>query len=384
MFAIILIFKSVMWAILRRTSVPKLTAAILRKYLTFIRCMGVVHFRIENKENGLVSLDDNRKWRKWLYLIHAIVCILGFDYMYSHFIFELECDFEKTMHVIRMVLQSLSQIWFIRMNILLDPELTSLVNQMWKLFRRVRSLSNHKRSGFGGGPELVMVIFMVLCHIQEFSVFSRVVLNWNQWFVYWCDTYVVVAGNIIVHICFLWHLSLSVLCVELNEILQLEMIANRRFILEECLAVYTEVHKISILFRKLFHKQLFTNMTLTILYIAMLSYQIIIKETLTMDWIWIWFTKIMLDQMLLCLSVQRILNEFGKLRLLILELMFLSDQREWQQNMYTFVTYLNLYNFRIRILGLFEVSNKLFLIILSGMIAYLIFIMQSVMQLRLV
>jgi len=47
-----------------------------------------------------------------------------------------------------------------------------------------------------------------------------------------------------------------------------------------------------------------------------------------------------------------------------------------------FVTHMNLNEFRVRFLGLFDVSNKLFLLIASGLVCYLVFIVQFVMQIR--
>lgn len=47
--------------------------------------------------------------------------------------------------------------------------------------------------------------------------------------------------------------------------------------------------------------------------------------------------------------------------------------------MEVFVTHLNLYQFRVCLLGLFDVSNKFFPVVVTGMITYLVFVVQLIM-----
>ncbi|EDV43976.2 uncharacterized protein Dana_GF19950 [Drosophila ananassae] len=79
------------------------------------------------------------------------------------------------------------------------------------------------------------------------------------------------------------------------------------------------------------------------------------------------------------------LNEYARsegIRDLHFEMCGFGGCQEWQKMVEVFLSHLNQFELRVTILGLFDVSMEFYLEIASGIVTYLIFVIQTVMQLE--
>ncbi|XP_017022055.2 putative gustatory receptor 93c [Drosophila kikkawai] len=120
----------------------------------------------------------------------------------------------------------------------------------------------------------------------------------------------------------------------------------------------------------------------TLFSVISISYKMIADRQFYQFWIWFWFVKTVLDMLVLSLAIEGAVNKFNFIREIILDMFLLSERTEWNRKMELFITHLNLYQFRVSLMGLFDVSNKFFPVVVTGMITYLVFIVQFVMQLK--
>ncbi|EDV42550.2 uncharacterized protein Dana_GF16962 [Drosophila ananassae] len=110
------------------------------------------------------------------------------------------------------------------------------------------------------------------------------------------------------------------------------------------------------------------------------AYVLVIERKFQSFWMIAIIFKHIYDLLLLTYSVQRAVTESSIIRLVNFETFGVSSLKEFRILLDTFYTYLNLNKFRVCILGLFDVSNRLFLLVLSAIISWLVFVIQYGLQ----
>ncbi|KAH8250407.1 hypothetical protein KR026_012379 [Drosophila bipectinata] len=373
-----------MFNILRRQNVPKLSARLLRKIVSSSRFLGFLFFRYGNNKDGLIILEDNKKWWRCFMFLHRIVCVCVVGYVYSDWFIGPNCILQQALKCTRTVLVL---IWIIRQQFFMNTEVISLANKSLKLFRRVRSLGNHKRVGFGGKREFVLIMLILFCRIYDFTSilayyiqkeeFYYVLKNIFEW---WSVYYAILSLEIILNFTVLWYLSLGELYSEFNEIMQNDVNKSRRPKFDIYLDVYRKIHELSTSFNKIYYSHLIFHILSTILYIGDTSYQMVQSLSLEHCWVWTGILKIMFEYKMLCSVVERIFKELGKTRLLLFELSMNTDTKESDQAVEMFITFLNMHPFRVQLFGLFAISNGWFLLMVSNTVNYLIIVIQFVLQ----
>ncbi|XP_041447668.1 putative gustatory receptor 93c [Drosophila obscura] len=282
--------------------------------------------------------------------------------------------------------------------LLYRTESIELVNTCLRLFRRLRALPKRRTFGYGGCRELVLLLLSLSCRIHEMVYALGQIESILIW---WCNTFVVFGSSIMMGITFLGYLSLGLLYSELNDFVRCELrgqlqalerphglqpgrqqLRTVRRHLDECLALYREIYCLATSFQQLIE----IPFLLTFIHNYILLGVIIYK--LTIDG---WFDehkvllgavtiKVILDLLLVTLSVDGARTQFRVIRRLSLENCHVSDHADWHMMFDIFVTHLNLYEFRVRPLGLFEISNELVLVFVSALVTFLIYIIQYEMQ----
>ncbi|KAH8293423.1 hypothetical protein KR054_000276, partial [Drosophila jambulina] len=380
---------------LREMSVPQLSAGILVGFFRYFQLMGVVSFRLIQSEDGYTVRNLN--WLKKISAINRLVALGGFLYYLGTIMLTASNPIMQVLQGIRLVLSIPTSFLIMGYQFLRGPKIIQLVNRFLRLFRLVKTLSKSKRSGFGGRRELVLILLKVACFGHEVSY---------QWFMgskhfsvleWLCNTYVISGSNIFLHIYCLAFLSLGVLCSEVNEYACTDLAAQledlnppisrrkrrkARCQLENCLALYREIHAVNTAFQEFFEIPIVVALAHKILMVAAFGYRLIILPVFNSYWIWIILCKHILDLLLMTLSVQGVVDQFKVIRRLNLEVYPVCDLPEFHTMLEIFYTHLNLYQFRVRIWGLCDVSNELFIIYISALVTWMVFIAQYTMQMK--
>ncbi|SPP82949.1 putative gustatory receptor 93c [Drosophila guanche] len=400
-----------MFGVLREMSASKLSAGILRVMYCHARLMGMLSFKVEwsqrRDKNGQTVMQLRAyhcPWLMWFCAIYRIVAMGIFGCLYCLWIQHLEDYMEKVSHVLRIIIITLICIYIVRLQLLYRTETVQLCNASLLLFRRVRALPSRKSFvGYGGRRELLLLLLSLSCRIHELVFLFDVLVGFSlsNIVTWWCSTLIIFGTNMLMYISFVYYLSLGILYSELNDFVrcelrgQLQSLQRRyglqpgrhqlrtvRRKLDECLALYREIYCLATTFQKLFDAPFFLGIIHNYIFLGVAIYK------LTVDG---WFdehkmqlclliTKVILDFLLVTLSVQGAMTQFGVIRRLSLENCAVSDHKDWHTTFDMFVTHLNLYEFRVRPLGLFDVSNELVLVFLSALFTFVIYILQYKMK----
>ncbi|KAH8342040.1 hypothetical protein KR059_009802 [Drosophila kikkawai] len=409
-----------MFKFLREMSVSKLSTSILVGIFRYFQLMGVVSFRLIHGEDGYKVC--NEIWLKWTSAINRLLALCGFIYFVGQSTLAMQNPIMQVLHVIRIGLAFPSSFIIVGYQFFHGPEIIQLVNRFLRLIRHVKTLNKSKRSGFGGRREFVFILLKVT------SLGHEVIYHWfitNEdynldFLLKWiCNTYVISAYNILMHIYCLVFLSLGVLCSEVNEYARTDLAAQledlsppisrrkrrkARFQLENCLALYREIYAVNIAFQKCFEIPIVVALTQKIMMVAVIGYSVITTSTFNGYRLWLIVGKHILDLLLLTLSVQGAVDQFKAIRRLNLEVYPVSDLPEFHTmvsynglplrkvfdskyylcflQLEIFFTYLNLYKFRVRIWGLCDISKELFIFYISALITWMVFIAQYSMQMK--
>ncbi|KAH8331284.1 hypothetical protein KR067_013564 [Drosophila pandora] len=372
-----------MFGIHWKQNVATISARLLRENLFYPRFLGFLFFRYRKDKDGLVILDDNRKWWKWLSLLYRIISMIGL--MFSDSL--LFAGFNSLLHQVfkycHLGLVIFANFWITRHQFFNNTKAVFLANKMLKIFRRVRCLSNQKNVGFGGKKEFVLIILIMGCRVYEFiSLFDLIFQKFELLTILtlWGFAYHILYINFIIHFHCLWYVALGVLHSELNEFMQNEVNNLHQPNFEVYLDIYRKIHESEILFKKMYSNQLLLYFFSSVLYIVDVSNLMIKDLSIRQPWMWILFLKIIIENQLFCSAVERIFQELEKTRSIIFELSIVKDTKENNQAVEMFITFLNLNPFRVQIFGLFEVSNSFHLKMVSNAVNYVIIVVQFVLQ----
>ncbi|KAH8282303.1 hypothetical protein KR054_006803 [Drosophila jambulina] len=369
--------------------IPKVSIILLRGWFFYTKCIGAVFWHFKHPKDYEMAMDESwwkRWWWKWFSIILHLVPLCVNAITCCCFIWNLPSLVDQVVNSARLVIITSSSLSLIYLQLSHGKEVITLINQYLRLFHRVTALSVHSVIGFGGGRELCLIILSFGCQVQEivfllalfhFRINQGNFLSWSS------STYSVICCNLIERLCFIWYVSLGVVLCKLNEYLRLETQYYRRTEkLKKAITLFREISYLVTSLEKLSNKYLFLSLVQTLFSMIALSYKMIADRQFYQFWIWFWFVKIMLDMLILSLAIEGAVNQFRYIRELIPDMFLLSERTEWNREMEVFVTHLDLYQFKVSLLGLFDVSNKFFPVVVTSMITYLVFIVQHVMQLN--
>ncbi|XP_070137307.1 putative gustatory receptor 92a isoform X1 [Drosophila bipectinata] len=203
--------------------------------------------------------------------------------------------------------------------------------------------------------------------------------------------YVTVGTNVFLHINFLVYLSFGFLYSELNKYIVKDLmpqlqgndlqsdsrkLRKLRRKLKRCLDLYRDIFTVNTVYQRIFEWPLALGLVQKIMLTGSVAYILVIERKFHSFWLILMIFKHIYDLLLLTYSVHRAVTESSIIRSVNFETSEVSNLKEFRIMLDNFYTYLNLNKFRICILGLFDVSNKLFLLALSAIISWLVFVTQ--------
>ncbi|KAH8381933.1 hypothetical protein KR009_001086, partial [Drosophila setifemur] len=371
-------------------NIPKLNARILRWIFSYASFMGLILFRLKNRrgsENIKLEISQNAPKFKWLVVAYRLVTLCSFSYFYGHYILMKANYVEQLLHFYRMLIAGASFVWMTRIQLFRGPELVRMANNLLGLFRKVRAMKSSKKSGLGGKCDLAMIIIAFSCHCMESLLIGKI-FKW-KWapikvIIWWCDFNIISSGNLIIYISFIWYFFLRTLYSELNEYVQsqLEAEGHPPERLKECLDIYRNIYRVAKMYQDIFDSQICICLMQHVAFATMCTYKVILEMGFSDNLVCYVFSKVTISLLLFMSSAQGAVDEFEFTKELTKKMSQIGDFKELDREVEIFALQLNLYKLRVRPCGLFDVSKKLFLICVSGLAAYIIFIIQLVMQYR--
>ncbi|XP_033232696.1 putative gustatory receptor 93c [Drosophila pseudoobscura] len=399
-----------MFGVLRKMNASKLSAGILLVMYYHAIFMGIFSFKLQRhwiSENGQMLMELRALPRPGLmrfYAIYRILAIAILAYFYLPWILRLEIFFERLVHFIRIITATLVCVCILRLQLLHKADSKQLMNTFFRLFRRVRALPSRKTFGYGGRRELVLLSLALICRIHELVYIlesDRQHFSMERFLSWWCDTFIVFGINMMMQMSFVCYLSIGILYSELNDFVRFQLRSELQALkrphglqprrqhlrtvrrkLSECLALYREIYALATTFQKLTDFPFFLSIVHNYTLLGVVIYRLTIvgwfdKHKIQLS---ILTTKVILDFFLVTMAVEGAMTQFRVIRRLSLENCYISDHKDWHTTFDMFVTHLSLYEFRVRVLGLFDVSNELVLIVLSALVTFVIYVVQYRMQ----
>ncbi|XP_062126215.1 putative gustatory receptor 93b [Drosophila sulfurigaster albostrigata] len=381
-----------------RLSASSATARILRNACNYATALGVITFRVEcNRGDGRL-VAEQRRWFKWLSMLFRILISYLYCHFYGSFIIVLQNIHFQLIVGVRMFCSLICALVILVMQFWYEEQLIALVNTFLQLFRRVKSLPGCQDMCFGGHRELILLLFGVLCQIYQcFYLLPTLIDEFNIEFTFtaFLETYSSLSTAIICYICFVGYLSVGALFHHMNHYIrhqlrdQLEKLKlsnesreQRKaasYRLDECLAIYEDIQRVSSEFQRLFDVPLCLAIIFGFLTMALVSFFVVLNQFNGFA-MWVLEMKIFLELLLLTLSIQGAIHNSRVVRRLSLENYYLTERSDWHKKLEMFLSRLNYNEFRVRPLGLFDVSNELILVFLSALVTYLTYIIQYGMQ----
>ncbi|KRF98670.1 uncharacterized protein Dwil_GK18289 [Drosophila willistoni] len=274
-----------------------------------------------------------------------------------------------------------------------EKHFLSTVNTFLKLFAKLQTLQNQRNLGFGGEFELFLLLSLTL--IVIYGTFSDVVyflekVNKFKNVFLISTIFMNFACRSMLHICFIGYLSVNVLYTEFNNYVRHEFTEQMRSLerfsrpdlvkagkqLDECIALYEDIQSAATKFHRLVEVPLFALLSYTMYFITQPICKIILlpflwKKTL------IGFVMLqIINVVILSFAVDKAIVSSRVIRNLSFENEFIWQHRELIMNMEMFLGRLHLKQFRVQVLGLFDISNRFLLFCLSAIITHITIILQ--------
>ncbi|KAH8417793.1 hypothetical protein KR222_005975, partial [Zaprionus bogoriensis] len=378
-----------------------ISARILDFGSHYARLIGFIWFSIKaNPSNGSL-VAKNCYWYKWFCLLSrlAIFCLL----LYARVTVVLDFGDQYVMILswIRLSCYLITSATILYLQFWVGHRILRIVNDFLRLFRRVKSLPGCEDMGFGGRRELSLLIFKLLCVSYEIlceipMLFSNFDLKFSIEIL--CDIHTSLSKSLITHSCFVGFLSVGALYDQVNRYVRHELrrqlrsleqlnggqpsrrqLKSAAYRLDECLAIYDEIQRVSSSFQRLMDVPLCLILLILFLSMALISHYIMCSGFRNVG-LWLLVIKVFVDMVLLTLAVHGASSSSRVIQRLSLENCYVCERNDWHIRLEMFLSRLNFFEFRVRPMGLFEVSNELILVFLSGLVTYLTYILQYSMQ----
>lgn len=322
----------------------KYSVGILRFMSFYARFLSLVCFRLRKQKDNNVWLEEiwsNRSRWKWISVTLRIVPLCIYAFTYAEWISNRMLITEKFLHSCSLVVSIPCYLSIIHLKICHGPEVTKLVNQYLHIFR-LGTLDIRRRSQFGGGRELFLLILSVCCQIHEY-VFILVIasrLRGFQHIIWWVSyTYVFIICNSIMCFGFIWHLSLGVLYAELNDNLRFEsgfqtafLRKQQRIRVQKSMALFKEISSVVTSLQDIFNVHLFLSALLTLLQVLVVWYKMIIDLGFSDFRIWSFSLKNLIQTLLPVLAIQEAANQFKQTRERALDIFLVGKSKHWMKS----------------------------------------------------
>ncbi|XP_017102645.2 putative gustatory receptor 93b [Drosophila bipectinata] len=377
------------------TRTARITRWLLRIFALHAKVFGVVIYRIERKESQLVA--RNRRNYRWISIVLRLIISGFYGYSFSSWAARLKDWLLILFFTLRMTGCLISSAVLLVLQIWFNQELLNLVNRFLELFGRVKTLGRAKEHGFGGSHELVLMSVKLVSVLYVIFTYDWSFFSPKLMLTIFCDLYTSTGAGIVMHLCFVGYLSLALLYQDLNNYVDCHLRAqlgslrdedvaeneqpSREAIsnLDECLALYEDIHQVDKKFQRFFNLPLFINLAQSLLAMAMVSAHAILRRQYIVN-LWGLVLKLLVDVLLLTLAVYRAQRNSRMIRRLSLENFFVTESKSHHMKMDLFLGRLLHQEVRVYPLGLFEVSNELTLFFLSAMITFVTFLVQTQWQ----
>ncbi|EDV92660.1 GH18712 [Drosophila grimshawi] len=379
-----------------RLSASSVSSIILRTIFNYGIFMGIICFCVKNNgTDGRLVAHKLHRYR-WFCLLMRIKLISYYVALPISFIDVLKIPHLKIIICSRLLICLICAIVTMVMQLWHEEQVLRVVNRFLRLFWRVKMLPSYHDVGFG--DKWLLLVVKVFCLLYELCYKAPEVIDEHN--IYFalgvlCELYNLVNAAVIYHVCFVAYLSIGLLYDKVNGYVrnelrqQLKVIANghisRRQLkeagirMDECLAIYDEIHQVGNTFNRLFELPFCISLIFGLLGLALVIFFIMFNVDRAIS-LWFLGLKILLDILLLTLSVHGAKNSSLVVRRLSLENYYVGENKEWHMKMEMFLNRLNYHEFRVCPFGLFEVSNELILMFLSSLVTYFIYILQNGIQ----
>ncbi|KAH8310734.1 hypothetical protein KR044_002803 [Drosophila immigrans] len=397
-------------------SASRATARILRYACSYATILGVITFRVERNRSDGRLVAQHRKCFKWFSIVFRILISYLYCHYYACFIIALINSHFQVIVCVRVFCSIICALVILVMQFWYEDQVIALVNSFLRLFRRAQALPGCHDTGLWGRRELILLLFGILCQLYQFCYMLPSLLEeFDILFAFnvFLETYSSLSTAMICYICFVGYLSVGTLYDQMNHYIrhelreQLEQLkpsnASRRqlkaagYRLEECLTLYEDIQRVSRAFQRLFDLPLCFVLIFGFLTMALVSFFIVLNKFNGFG-MWVLEMKVLMELLLLTLSIQGAINSSRVVRRLSLENYFVTERSDWHKKvsylygdgecnfidyrfqLEMFLSRLNYNEFRVRPLGLFDVSNELILVFMSALVTYLTYVIQYGMQ----
>ncbi|XP_068158002.1 putative gustatory receptor 93b [Drosophila tropicalis] len=376
-----------------KENVGRISGRLLYFMYHYSAFFGVLSFGVKRNDAADCTplVAYKRNWFKWFCLLTRFLCSSLYCYCYGVWALRVSHGYMTLMFEMRLLGCLICTICIFVLQLFYQQRIIDLVNGFFRIFRRIHLLSGGQKNGFGDRLEMILLstkllsLAYVICliHLKATPMAILTIL---------CDIYTSVGTSMIMHACFVGFLSIGVLYSDLNHFAYKEFHSGKpqslresramRLRLEECLDIYDEIQDITSKFQRIFEVPLFLTLVQSLSTMALISYDVIIRNAFRNLNLWGLFIKMFIDVLLLTLAVHSAVSNYRVIRRLSLENYFVNQSKYQHKEMEMFLNRLHFNDLRVRPLGLFEVSNELTLFFLSAMITYLAFLLQYGVQLE--
>ncbi|KAH8298716.1 hypothetical protein KR018_008001, partial [Drosophila ironensis] len=350
----------------RQMRVSKLSAGILMGMYFYARYLGFVLFKFRNNK----CCFENSTFYKWYSVIWRLMVLYCYLHLYTLWILKRGHAMNILVHFCYMAITVCCCSGIFYLQIFHSQKLIKLVNEYLHIFNQI----NRKIKGFGGKRELFFIILTAGCLIQETVIMLKILIeidfSWKAVTFLINYTYITIASRLILRISVTWYLSLAVLYSKINKTLQFGLNTRK---LRKTLKMLVDISLVTLSIQRILNIHLFLSLMHTFSYMIVTSFRMIVALDFKEVTYWIFCAKIILDLLLLSVAVQEATDHFSCIRETIACVHSSGTHKETVE---IFLTFMRLHKFRVRVLGLFDISNKLFLEMASALFAYLLFIMQ--------
>lgn len=341
-----------MFGIRVQVTASSLAARILRYACNFATLLGVVTFRLKcNRYDGrLVAQKCN--WLKWISMLFRLLAFYLYWHTNASIIELLKISHLKILICVRMLCSFFCAVVFVVMQLCYEDQVILVVNSFLRLFRRVNALPGCDNKCYGGKRELILLMFGVLCQVYQCLYLLPTAIegaNITLSATILCETYSSVCAAMISHICFVAYLSVGALYDQVNhyvrdelrqQLLELKTARCRSQLkaaghrLDECLAIYDEIQRISSKFQRLFDAPLCFVLLFGFVTMALVAFYMLLDLYKNLG-MWLFEFKMLLDLMLLTVSIQGAGNSSRVIRRLSLENYYVTERSDWHTKVST-------------------------------------------------
>ncbi|XP_030078656.1 putative gustatory receptor 93c [Drosophila hydei] len=364
-----------------RASASALSASILRGALKYATFMGIICFSVKSEGINGRLVAKNRNRYKWFCLISRILMCGIYIQIYRHLMVLLNASHFTIIFVIRVCIYIACAVFTLVIQLWYGQRVVDLVNRFLRLFQRIHALPGYEDVDYGSKWFLTLLLLKMIGLMYESCyLIPALIFDFNVFFALTtiCELYNTANASIILHIYFVAYLSIGIIYDKVNCYVRQELrqqlsdlktingipVSRRKLkaagqCLDECLEIYDAIPQV---------------------FLSLGSIAIFIMKKRGGVSLWFMAIKMLLDILLLTVAVHIARSNSRVVRRLSLENYYVSEEKDWHMKLEMFLSRLNYNEFRVRPLGLFEVSNELILVFMSALVTYLTYIIQYEMQ----